>query len=145
MTLSPAPPPPVTPNYEALGTNTSGDIATIGTTFPAGADGLAADLSFTADGVSDYLVTVFSSEWYMSGAGNRNCDLKLDGGQSSSIVSGDSGGTEQRSLYAIVQIVKPAKGVHTVNARFYCSAGTLNIRADASQPLVMTVQKVILP
>ena len=128
-------------------TNTS-SATTSGTSFAAGADILAADLSFIADGTSDYLVTVSARQWSNTGTSlpHNRLSLKLDGADAGVFIDTSLATGQAVVVSGSVVIAAPSAGAHTVNGRFWVSAGTGTLTAGAggagggvSTPLVVTV------
>lgn len=116
----------------AYGKNT-GAVSTSGTTFATGADILASPLSFTADGVRDYILKVFGPRWYnASAAANSIVEANLDGADAGRIglfTSATAGAATPLSAAAL--LVAPAAGAHTINARLLVGGGTATIQGGA--------------
>ena len=109
----------------ASGTRTT-DVSTTATTYGTGADVLAAPISFTANGTSSYLVMCVGPGWRnsLSGQSNTLC-LTIDGAQGA-IMSFYSAAAAQEPdpLSGVALLVTPSAGTHTLNAKFFVSAGT---------------------
>jgi hypothetical protein len=125
------------------------NVSTSGTTFGAGADLLAADLTFTADGTSDYGLFVSASRWQNSTSGAVNeLDIKLDGadqGEIAQLVAPAANVGDTLCCLGVIQA--PAAGAHTVNARMYATAGTATAAAGTggaggSSPILVMVVKL---
>lgn len=128
----------------AQGTKTA-NVATTGTTFATGADVLAAPLSFTADGSSNYVVSVFATDWFCNAAGVLTLSLNLDGADAGQIAVASPGTGNAASLGATTMLISPSAGTHTVNARLIVSTGTGTIEggsggAGAKRPILVAVQ-----
>lgn len=121
------------------------NVSTVGTTFAGGADLLAAAISFTADGVSDYLVTVICAQAQTGGAANAaTAAIVLDGAQNATILG--STFSNGQPVYA-AGLVTPPAGVHTINVRIWSGgAWTTTFAAGAGgaagvTPIIIGVEK----
>lgn len=128
-------------------------VSTTGTTFAGGADVLASALSFTADGISDYIATLSGYVGGTNGFGG-NIALNLDtadGGWvhrwilDSADTSAEFSGLNLRTI-----IVAPAAGAHTVNFRAVSASasGTFTVTGGAggaatARPILATVEKLV--
>jgi hypothetical protein len=127
------------------------DVGTTGTTFAGGADILAAALSFTADGSSDYIVEASSPGWVNGTAGNgMQARLNLDtadGGILSEVDIGTALGGDILPFAIRSILVAPSAGAHTVNIRINSVAGgTTTVKAGAggagtNGPALVTIRK----
>jgi hypothetical protein len=127
----------------AFGTNPN-TVSTAGTTFGTGANLLPANITFTADGVSSYVVQALAGAWYSTtGTASVNLSLVLDGAQSVFMGSAYVPANQAPVPFAYQGVVTPAQGSHTVNVRLYCSAGTAKVLAltdfSAATPILVTV------
>lgn len=124
-------------------------VSTTATTFTGGADLLAVDLSFTADGASDYELAVNGYGWYN---GSTSVDtvlaLKLDGAEHGRIGHTYIGASLAVPLAASRVITAPSATAHTVNARLFVgTASTATVEAgdglsDNKPPLYLVVRKL---
>lgn len=115
-------------------------VSTSGTTYGTGADLLASAISFTADGTSDYAVTMSCPSFHVTGA--VAFALTIDGSQSSSIASPSSANTGGYTVRGIISA--PSAGTHTVNIRMWTSANTATATAGVGGsgtdgPILVTV------
>lgn len=124
---------------------------TSGTTFATGIDLLASPLSFIADGLSDYLVSVAVSTWVNNVVGAINhMVLNLDGLDAGRIIEQ----TQPTASYLMqchseTPILIPSFGPHTVNVRQYCSAGSVTAYGSAGgvnteRPMLVKVERMVL-
>lgn len=122
-------------------------VSTSGTTFGTGADLLASPLSFTADGVSDYIVEIAAPWWQITTLNGLTTRLNLDGADAGYIEERDPQAANKAMGYRMSTIIlAPAAGVHTVNARLVVGGGTATVQAGAGgagvdRPILMTVRK----
>jgi len=115
-------------------------VSTVGTTFATGADVLAGDLAFTADGVSNYMLEVSARGWIANVVGQYvQMEVKLDGADygSMALKVSEAAPLLAQTLEARAYIAAPASGAHTINARILVSGGgaTGQIAAGAGGPL----------
>lgn len=145
-------PSPAAGNIVAYGTHTA-NVSASGTTFAGGTDLLAAALSFTADGSSDYLALVSGSLWGPGGSSTSfmRCSLNFDGAEAGYM-------TEQSVANQIgfafpfngaAFIAAPSAASHTVNARIYAGfSGVAPVTVQAASgganpaPIVVWVVKL---
>jgi hypothetical protein len=129
----------------ASGTRTS-SVTTSGTTFATGADLLASTLSFTADGVSNYLILVNAPTWNNSVAGTMFLELNLDGVETG-VIASSSSGAASTALTAKGVLITPAAGSHTVNIRLHTTAGTASVQGGSGGggnyfPILVAIYKL---
>lgn len=133
----------------ASGTKTS-NVTSTGTTFGTGADLLAAALSFTADGTSNYLLRVYARAWTNSlttAASQLNLNLDgVDKGQFASMQPSVANVAIPLSVGGVILV--PTAGAHTVNARLSVSvASTATVvggagGAGVDLPIFVSVEKL---
>jgi hypothetical protein len=131
----------------AQGTKTA-NVATTGTTFATGADVLAAPLSFTADGSSNYVIRVEATDWFAAPAGVLNVNLNLDGADAGGISVASPGTGVAASLGASTILLSPSAGTHTVNARLFVTSGSGSTGtieggsggAGAKRPILVSIE-----
>jgi hypothetical protein len=124
----------------AFGTKAS-SVTTTGTTFAAGADLLAAALSFTADGISSYVMRASSSGLSTSAAAGTalNISINLDGADAGIYVNVNEPVTGYTVPFAGEGVFTPAAGAHTLNARVSGgAAGTITVQGGAGGAGVRT-------
>lgn len=136
--------------FAAYGKRTTGSpISTSSTTFAGGVNLLGSNLSFVADGTSDYLVEVSAPAIQNSANGGETIlNLVLDGSDAGSfyiLVAANAGSQNQGpGLHSRGVLVAPSAGAHTVNIRLWVSAGTGLVQFGAGgagndAPLVVTI------
>lgn len=121
------------------------DKSTTGTTYGAGVDLLTTAISFTADGTSDYLVTLSGPGQTNNGANhNHQFILNLDSTQSDLMQYGLLNGTGQTYPVAgRARISAPSAASHTVNVRFFTDGGTATAyAASLGGKIIVTVEKL---
>lgn len=121
----------------ASGTKTA-NVTTTGTTYGTGADLLASTISFTADGVSNYLIRAKAYYWSHTVAGTQMiAALNLDAAQSISIgtaTCSTASGFVPFNFEGV--LVTPSSGSHTVNIRVWgAAAGTVTVGAGTGTGL----------
>jgi hypothetical protein len=124
-------------------------VSTAGTTFAAGADVLAAALTFTADGVSTYRVRIEADAWGTNTASDGvQARLNLDGADGGFMAIGSLLGANQQLPLNGSLIIAPAAGAHTVNVRLTALVGgTATISggaggAGAHAPIVVSIERL---
>lgn len=128
----------------AYGTRTTNQT-TVGTTYAAGADILAAAVSFTADGHSDYVIRASGVGFGASASVNGQLWLNFDAAQRGLMQSTFTAG-QVMPVAASAVVFAPAAGAHTVNVRMVVSAaatGTIfagNGTGTNFQPFLVTVE-----
>lgn len=129
----------------AYGTKASA-VSTSGTTFAAGADLLAAALSFTADGTSDYLVRVGCDAWTNTAIAACFLNLNLDGADAGFVQTWNCPTANfSAPVSGSTPILAPAAGSHTVNVRLRVSGGSGAVNGGAGgagshRPILVTVE-----
>lgn len=139
----------VTVGILAKGKKTS-SASTTGTTFGTGVDLLASALSFTADGTSDYAVVVSADGVLNTGTPNSNqFNINLDGSDVGIIGVFKTAAVQQEIPVCLRGVIlAPSAGSHTVNVRFFVSAGTGQVVGGAGgaatdQPILVTVERLV--
>lgn len=128
----------------------AGSVSTTSATFAGGADLLAAAISFTADGTSDYEVIVTGPYWWNTNANEMMLHLNLDGADAGYLAIFDVPVVSTGApLSARTPLLAPAAGAHTVNARLRlaAAAGTAHVDAagggaNAERQLLISVAKL---
>ena len=138
---------PIVPGTTLIyGTATTNTTAT-GTTWGTGTDVLNAALTFQADGVSDYEVTVSSPVIQNSSGGGSatRVSLNLDGADGGKFAEyTENTANSAVPFTASGFISKPSAGAHTVNVRLWVSGGTGTLQggaggAGATEPCLVTL------
>lgn len=116
-------------------------VSTVGTTYAAGADVLASPLSFTADGSSDYLVTLATPQ--LTNPGIITFAFNLDSAEAG--VFTIVGNSEQIPTTRGI-LLAPSAAAHTLNVRFFVSTGTGTLAAGVggttnNVPIVLSIEK----
>lgn len=128
-------------SYLASGSRAA-DVSTAGTTFAAGADVLAAALSFTADGTSTYIVEVFCAEWRSNSSGVNNiAKLNLDGADGGFMAVFTSPSANFGAPLRGEREITPSAGAHTVNVRIVVGGGTTTVFGASIAPIYVRVKK----
>jgi hypothetical protein len=115
-------------------------VSTASTNFAGGQNLLAANISFTADGVSRYALVVLGAGWSNSFAGTTTmiASAVLDGAQGGLFNAMADNTGVLAPLSGAIDLLVPSAAVHTVNVRIYAGTGTTTIPANA----IVTVVKV---
>lgn len=132
----------------AYGTRTS-NVSTSGITFATGADLLAADLSFTADGTSDYMVEVSAEQVAAGSSESPQIRLNLDTADAGYMWAQTLPSSAGAALSARTVILAPSAGTHTVNAKLVSGASAVTVTvsggsggAATARPILVTVAKL---
>lgn len=127
----------------------SSPVVTSGTSAATGANVLDDDLSFTADGTSDYLLTIYSPECFDNDSGAIiRLSLLLDGSVGAQFFNAQpSAANRAASVAAGCRIATPSAGGHTVNVIVHASTGQATLYAGdgssgASSEIVVKVEKL---
>ena len=123
------------------------NVATAGTTFGTGADLLASDISFTANGSLSYIVRVSAASWQNTLSGGANfLYLKYDGAQAGEMAVINCPGVSFNVPFAVapLYLITPAAGTHTVNLRLVVNSGTGTVVGGAggaanAVPITVTI------